>query len=243
MKRAILRRNFHHRRREGFTLLELVIAIPLVAMVILSIFAAIRVAAKHRESIEAAVEPSRTADLAFELIRKDLENARPVSTANAVALAAGFIGNHVLNGSDSMDYLQMFTTAQGPEHMTGDGDVRRVEYIIPDELRDGQKVLIRRVVHNLTANPLPQGDDEILIRDIKGFELIYYDGANEPVAFWDTSTSTSVPTQANVLPVMVHVTIQFDRPIGNAGEVKRFTFSRWLPVPCGVAQQSTVSGF
>src|SRR4051812_18647482 len=102
MKRANLRR-----RRDGFTLLELLIALPLVALVILSLFAAIRIATRHRESVEAAVEPSRTADLAFELIRKDLENARPVSTANAVALAAGFTGKHVLQGSDPIDYMQM----------------------------------------------------------------------------------------------------------------------------------------
>lgn len=234
--------HFPRRPRLAFTLLELLVALSLVALVSIMIFGSLRVAFLQRDAAEAAVEPSRTADLAFELIRKDFENARPVSTAVGNALAAGFTGQHVVNGNDSADYVMMFTTAPGPQHYSGDGDVRRVEYIIPDELRDGQKVLIRRVLGNLTANPLPQGDDEILIRDIKSFELVYYDGANEPQYFWDTSSNSSVPTQVNTLPVMVQVTIAIDRPIGKNGDMKRYRFSRWLPMPCGVPQTSTVNG-
>jgi prepilin-type N-terminal cleavage/methylation domain-containing protein len=226
--------------RRGFTLIELLVALSLASLVVLSIFASLHTAFMQKETSEAAVEPSRTADLAFELIRRDLENARPVSTAVGNALAQGFIGNHVISGG-TFDYLMMFTTAPGLQHQNGDGDVRRVEYIIPDELRDGQKVLIRRVVHNLTANPLPQGDDEIMIRGITGFELVYFDGLNEPAYFWDTSSTTSVPTQANTLPVMVQVTICFERPVGKNGEIKKWRFSRWLPVPCGVPQVNTSS--
>src|SRR5689334_17853212 len=63
--------------RGGFTLLELLVAIMLMVIVVMSLAASIRIGFKARDSAESAVEPGRTAELAFEVIRGDLESAAP----------------------------------------------------------------------------------------------------------------------------------------------------------------------
>ena len=68
-------KSFSTSRRGGFTLIELIVAMGMVAILSVSLYASLRIAFRARESAEKAIEPARTAELAMEFIRSDLQNA------------------------------------------------------------------------------------------------------------------------------------------------------------------------
>lgn len=225
-------RSAFRRPRRAFTLLELLAAIGLVALVGVSLFASLRIAVKTRDSAEATVEPQRTADLAFEMIRKDLENAVPPTGR----LAGIFQGQDLTdNRGREADSALFFTTAPGPEHVNGDGDIRRVQYVVV-EGTEGEFFLVRRIIHNLLSQYEPPADEEIILRNVGGFNLRFWDGTiGDWSLLWDSSQ------QDNNLPMVVEVTLTLDRPmtINGVTEVVPRQFVRCVQIPCAVATQNT----
>src|SRR5438477_863076 len=63
--------------RKGFTLLELILAMTCACMLAVTLYASLRIGIKSRDHAEAAVEPARQAQVALELIGRDLESALP----------------------------------------------------------------------------------------------------------------------------------------------------------------------
>jgi len=74
--------------RRAFTLIELLIAMAMVGIVALSLFASLGIAFKNKAAAERSVEPSRTVSLAMDLICKDLESTLPPGGS----LQNGFLG-------------------------------------------------------------------------------------------------------------------------------------------------------
>jgi prepilin-type N-terminal cleavage/methylation domain-containing protein len=66
--------------RGGFTLIELLLAMTLIVIVAATLFVSMSIAFKATSAADRALEPSRTADLAMELISSDLQNAVPPNT-------------------------------------------------------------------------------------------------------------------------------------------------------------------
>jgi prepilin-type N-terminal cleavage/methylation domain-containing protein len=225
-------------RSRGFTLIELLLASVLVSVAAIMMFSALRTAVAARDACARTTEPTRTGDLAFEIIRKDFENAVPPTGI----LAAAFTGNDYPDDrGGEADEVTFFTTAPGPQHVSGDGEVRRVQYYItsPDGPQ-GERVLVRKVVHDLLAQEEPPGDEEIVLRGIAGFSLQYYDTtAAGLVTSWDSTQ------RENALPTMVQVGIDIERPDPTlpAGSPPRvFRFTRHVQISCAVATQSNVQG-
>jgi prepilin-type N-terminal cleavage/methylation domain-containing protein len=67
--------NFAGRKRGGFTFIELILALAMAAVLAMAWYATVRGAFKAQETAEATIAPSRTADLAMELIASDLQDA------------------------------------------------------------------------------------------------------------------------------------------------------------------------
>jgi type II secretory pathway pseudopilin PulG len=235
------RRTRPPRRRRppaAFTLIELLLAASLVAVVAVTMFAALRTAVQARDACDRATEPVRTADLAFEVIRKDFENAVPPTGV----LAQTFTGNDYTDdrGRDA-DTVTLFTTAPGPQHVAGDGEVRKVQYyVVSPDGPQGERVLVRKVIHNLLAPQEPAGDEEVVLRGVAGFDLQYFDSTTAaPVTSWDSSQ------RDNAMPPMVQVGIDLERPDPSlpAGSPLRLVrFTRHVLIPCAVAQPSNVQG-
>lgn len=76
----------------GFTLLELLVALMIAAIIIGSISASLAVAFKARESAERVIEPGRTFALATEILRADFEAAIPPNTSTATATTGAGAG-------------------------------------------------------------------------------------------------------------------------------------------------------
>lgn len=222
--------------RAAFTLIELLVASALVGLVAVSLFASLRLAMQAKDAAERKVEPGRTADIAFEVIRRDLENAVPPTGI----IASTVTGGDYLDGRGREgDTILLFTTAPGPQHVSGDGEVRRVEYLVlaaeGQDAAAGEYLLVRRVIHNLTSPTEPPPEDEVLIRGVGGFNLRYYDGTSW-LDWWDSTQYN------NALPTLMEVAISVDRPNPNDGPnapPRTHRFTRLVQLPCAVPQPAT----
>jgi len=215
----------------GFTLLELLVAITLVTIVTISLFSSLQIAFRAKATAEAAVEPSRTAELTVELLRADLEGALP---ANGI-LAGGFIGtdNQDDRGLDS-DQLDFYTNAEAPDHGQAMGDAKHVQLLVVSEAdlmpqnQPGNTMpgrlppigpvgptasatggmryyLVRRVWTNLLSQVDSDPDEEILCRGVQSFNLRYFDGTD----WQDSWDSTQL---GNIIPNAVQLYMEIERP-------------------------------
>ena len=236
-------------RAAGFTLLELLVALAMVAIVAVSMYSSLRVAFKAKAGAEIAVAPSRISELAMEFLRADIvcamaptsnsigfastsTAATATATANAsqsstvpLSLAGSFIGIDSKDdrGHDGDDVV-FYTTSDGPEHVVGDGEIKMVELavITPDGTSD--HVLVRRVTRNLLSPQQVTPDDEVICRHVSSFNLRYYDGTS-----WQDSWDST--QQYNELPAAVEVTLELE-PLNGDLNSPPLRFTRIFPVPC-----------
>jgi prepilin-type N-terminal cleavage/methylation domain-containing protein len=278
-------RSFPFRRRPAFTLLELLISLAIVSGLTVALFNDLQLGFRARTSGEAAVEPARTAEGAMDFLRLDLESALPpnagaadttgisgqtTSTSTTGIFQGSFEGNTATDerGHES-DVLDFYTTADGPEHLDGNGDVKSVELAV--EASGNDHVLVRRVIRNLMAENPPNADEEVICRGVSAFRLEYFDGT-EWQPSWDSteitdqtssttgttgttgtsatsssSTSNAGSTQSGPLPSAVRVTLELERPQAD-GQVRTFRFVRCFQLSCtttipGQSNTSTGQGF
>jgi len=196
------RKENHSRGRrchtDGFTLLEMLVSLAIASMLAVTLFTSLHVAFKARESAETSLDPMRTVEAAFQIIRGDLEAAQPPRGT----LASTFVGNDQTGdkGTDA-DYLGFYAAAVAPEHVAGNGEVKKVEYTATIPRGSLQNCLVRDVTSNLLSQVQVAPDEEVLIRGVAGFNLRYYDGQ-----VWQDNWDSSQLGQ--ILPSAVEVTIQ-----------------------------------
>ena len=95
------------RRARGFTLLELLIAITIAALVAGSLYSGLRIGFRAQANAESSVEPIRTAELAMGLLRPDIESAVPATgTLQGAFIATDSTGQ----GGLPADTLDFYTT-------------------------------------------------------------------------------------------------------------------------------------
>jgi prepilin-type N-terminal cleavage/methylation domain-containing protein len=219
------------RRARAFTLLELLVALTMTAIIAGSLYSGLRTAFRARTSAEAAVEPVRTAGLTMGLLRADIESALP---ARGV-LAGPFVGvDGTGEGGQPADTLEFFTvgdpgdsvvpSAQGAA--TGAGEARKVQIgvVSAPAVGGSEQVLVRRVTTNLLSNVTPEPYEEVLCRGVRAVNVRYFDG----LVWQDNWDSTQYD---NNIPSAVEVTIELQRA-GVDGQVKVMRFPRVFLLAC-----------
>ncbi len=216
------------RRRGGFTLLELVIAMGMVAVLAVSLYASLRIGFKAQASSEAAVEPARTASLALDLIQQDLANS--LTPNNLAGNFEGTSGTDDRNKED--DDINFYSTTDSPQHATANGEIKNVELTVIEPQNSSDHVLVRRVARNLP--PLNQEtetpDVEVICRNVGAFSVQYWDGTE-----WDQTWDST--QEDNQLPVAVEVMLELDRPDATSpGGMRATQYTRIFPLSCSYAQ-------
>jgi type II secretion system protein J len=222
----------------GFTLLELILAMALVAIISVSLYASLAIAWRAKRTAEEAVRPARASILAADLVCQDLESALPPTGI----LAGPFIGTQQ-NGTSAgsaMDLLDFYCVGedappaqQNQPLMEG---IRHVELSVRTDV--DPPVLVRRVTRNLLATTQDDAAEEILCRGVRSFALRYFDG-NTWSDEWDSTTAD------NVLPTAVELTleIQSDPSLtaAQAQDAPITRITRLVPLTCGRAADQTDS--
>jgi type II secretion system protein J len=210
------------RRQPAFTLLELLVATAMTAVLAGSLYATLQSAFKARQSALAAVEQVRRAELALELIRADVESA----VVPKDILAGAFVGEDTTDGTGRpSDALVLHCVADGALNKEGTGDIRMVEFACePDENGEGL-ILLRRVSVHLLATRVEEPTEEVLCHDVRSFSLRYFDGLDW-LDRWDSAM------QDNALPLAVEVTLELLGEDGRGTDEGGYWASRVFQVPC-----------
>jgi prepilin-type N-terminal cleavage/methylation domain-containing protein len=242
------------RGSRGFTLLEVVLALGMVAVLAVSLYTSLHIAFGAQSSADAALEPPRTAELALDFIQNDFQNSLPPNTngqtyntvavsptmqslysgittstgAEETVLCGNFEGIQAQgeNGQEADDVV-FFSTVDAGKHIDANGEIKQIEYAV-QRGTDGQYELVRRIGRNLISGEQIQPDQEVLCRGVSSFTIAYSTGSE----WQDTWDSTQ---EDNDLPAAVQITLVLERPGANGREPQTHTYSRIITLPCSTA--------
>ena len=208
-------------RRDGFTLLELLLALSISGLVAVSLFTSMSIAFRARRAAHADLEPSRNAELAMQIVRENLESALPPrgTLASAFWSTDGVDGR----GLDSDD-VTFSAATPGPLHVSGTGDVKRVVLAVLKMQGTGEHVLVRRIYGNQLSPVLVDPDDEVLCRNVGSFNLRFFDG----FLWWDTWDAA---LEGNEVPTAVEVTLELE-PTSGGTDAPWPRFVRVIQLSC-----------
>ncbi len=197
----------------GFTLLEMLLAIGISALVLVVINSVLFAALNLRQATAETVDAASPVDFAVNFLKRDLQNCvAPTNASPTAVLSGGFrVGDIVSTGSSEPVSIEMCTASGALSDNLPWGDVQRVTYELkaPATMGADGRDLYRTVTRNLLSTTTPDVDDQLVLSGVQSIKFSCYDGALWN-ATWDTTSQASVNTN---LPVAVRVDIQM---VGNA---------------------------
>jgi type II secretion system protein J len=198
---------------QGFTLVEVILAMAICAIVLVAINAVFATAVRLRDRTSAGVDENLPSERTLEMLRRDLKGAVGPRGflagdfkcgAQAMGTSMGLSGEA---GGAGLD----FVTATGRITDTAPwGDLQEVVYELkaPSDRNQSGMDLVRCVNPNLLATTTQVPDYQPLMSHIETVEFDCYDGSQWRNT-WDTSTGDTN------LPVAVRIRI---RRVANQGE-------------------------
>ncbi len=208
----------------AFTLVEMILAIGIAAMVLIAVNAVFFTALRVRDAASDAVDAAAPVDQAVITIRRDLQCAvtpKPNGdSASAVTdtLSGDFkVGSVTSPGINEVVAAEIYTATGALSDNAPWGDIQRVTYELKNSTSGGQGMdLYRSVARNLLTETTPDVEDQLMLSGVESVKFSCYDGA-EWSDTWDTTDPTSVSTN---LPLAVRVDIQ---PAGGGAK-------NWQPI-------------
>jgi type II secretion system protein J len=200
--------------QRGFTLLELLLAVLVFAIVLAAIHTVFFSAFKLRQRTTDAIERSLPLQQTLAIIKRDLANLVPPggplsgalqSTPTITTNASGVN----ISGSLSRQNGPQFYTAVGiVDDNAPWGEIERVSYhLAPPTNKAPGMDLIRSVARNLLPVAQDQTEDQFLMSGVDAINFQYYSGT----AWQDTWDSTQMDTMTgltNNLPSAIKVELQ-----------------------------------
>ena len=181
----------------GFTLLELILAIALMDVIAVVLYSSMHIAFKTKASCQASLKPYQSVTPIFEFIRKDLTSAMQPDGI----LAGVFVGEDVpYNNLQDADTLSFYSAAYQPKVGEITSNVIYVEYGLENDYERDQIVIKRFTNKNILSPTAVDPEEEVIGRNIAGFDVQYYDGTTW-LETWDSSE------QDGTLPWGVQITI------------------------------------
>ena len=197
------------KRAPAFTLIELLMALAICAVLLTAIYGVFSRAIHMRDNATHRTREVRVRAHAAGMIRNDLRNA----LVSGGTLAATLQGSSESHGSGFPGYLKFTaTTARDAEDELG-GDVQEIEYYIArDNEAVDQKagVLVRTINRDLLNTVKQTAVEERVLAGVEAMEVSFYSASA-----W--KTSWEVTTDSKTLPEAVRVTIQ---PVADANGIK-----------------------
>ncbi len=182
----------------GFTLIEMLLALAVSAIVLAGIGGVFFSAMRLRERTTALVDGAAPLQQALGFIRRDLKGALPPSGVLAADFRSGSQGS---SGVALNYWIQFSTTTATIGARAPYGDIQDVLY----ELRDPEvrtngagKDLIRSTSRNLLSTMTMEWTDKPILANVESLEFACFDGIQWRES-WDTSvTDTNLPTAVRV---------------------------------------------
>lgn len=191
------RANNPRNRAAGFTLLEVILAVMVTAIVTAGLFASMSGVFKTRRQVEDHLSGRDASRAAVTLIRQDLQCVPPAGGR----ISGVFIGEDE-TGMNSVDTDTLtYVTANPALGSDQDfADLRQVELRLLESSEDPDHyVLARLVTGNLLATTTPEPSLQVLARRVVSMDVQYYDGG-EWLDEWDsTELDNEIPAAVQVV--------------------------------------------
>lgn len=191
----------------AFTLIEVILAIGVAAIVLITISTVFFAAIRLRDATQNMVDNARPVDLALAVMKRDLECVVTPTNNTTKILSGDFrVGDITSSGNNEPVSIEMFTATGQMTAKEPWGDIQKVTYELRDPTsRNSQgKDLFRSVTRNLLSPTPPQPDDQWMMSGIQSISFSCYDG----VQWWNTWDTTGQVSDNTNLPVAVRVDIQ-----------------------------------
>jgi prepilin-type N-terminal cleavage/methylation domain-containing protein len=209
------RPSIKHETASAFTLVEVMLALAVSAIVLAAIGGVFFSAMRLRERTMAALDETTPINQALAIIRSDLRGALPPGGVLAGPFKDGAVDDIAGTGFG----LQFCTTTGHLSLKAPWGDVQQVIYEVRDSPQPSGrpgKNLTRNVTRNLLATTVVDSQDQVLLSNVQSVNFSCYDGIDWRDS-WDTTLSDTN------LPTAVRVRIQLAS--NNAGDARN-----WQPL-------------
>ena len=185
-----------YRKSQAFTLMEVMLAVAVCAVVLVAINGVFFSALRLRARTSAALDDSASIELALSVMRRDL--------ANAVApggVLAGTLQSGVVSGTLSENNgIELYTSTGLTSEADSFGDIQRVTYQLqppanPTSARGND------LIRGTTRNLLSVSDEEEyrwLLGGIEQLEFAYFDGSTWQPSWDSTLGATNLPSAIRV---------------------------------------------
>lgn len=186
--------------RQAFTLIEILLAVAIFAIVLVAINTVFFSALHLRTTTARALDESAPLQQALTLLRRDLLGAVPPGGTLARDFKSGAIGSGlgVANSTAASAGLEIHTSTGVLNDDVPWGDTQKVTYQLrepQDRTRATGKDLIRSVTRNLLPTAEEEPVEQWLMGDVETLEFACYNGTDWRET-WDTSLGDSGLPQA-----------------------------------------------
>jgi type II secretion system protein J len=227
----------------GFTLLELLIAVSIFAIVLAAINSVFYAAMRLERTASRSVEEAQPLEQTVSLIKRDLQAivapggvlAGPLQPAAAAASSGGNNANMIPAGAvatgggmGQQGSTVIYTASGALEEVMPWGDIQQVTYYLkaPIDRSALGSDLVRSINRNLLGTLQAQPLEQTLMGGVQRFQFSFFDGLNW-LETWDTTTPNATTGATNTLPRAIKV--QIDLAV-NRGELARAPVQILVPV-------------
>ena len=206
------------RSKFGFTLVEMILAIGVAALVLVAVNAVLFTALHLREVTTDVVDAATPVDQTFTFLRRDLQCVVTPTNGTSKVLSGSFrVGTVNSTGISEPVAAEMFTATGALSASAPWADIQRVTYELKNSTAvSGQRDLYRSVTRNLLSISTLDVTDQLMLSGVESVKFSGYDGSRWNDT-WDTSDVTSLNTN---LPLAVKVEIKLAGADKNAGPIQ-----------------------
>jgi type II secretion system protein J len=218
-------------KMHAFTLIEMILAIGVAALVLIAINAVLFASLRLRDTTADTVDAASPVDQTVSFLRRDLECVVTPTNGTSKVLSGDFkVGTIISPGVPEPVAIEMFTATGALSENAPWADIQRVTYELKpsDDRSAAGKNLVRSVSRNLLTMTTPDVEDQLMLTGVENIKFSCFDGSQWQDT-WDTTGVTSVSTN---LPLAVRVDIQMAAN-PNAGPIE-------LLVPIDSQQRTNV---
>jgi len=193
----------------AFTLIEMILAIGVAAIVLIAVNAVLFTALHLRNVTTDAVEAAAPVDTAMTFLKRDLACTVTPTNGTSKYLSGSFrVGSLNSAGIAGPVAIEFYTATGALGANAPWADIQRVTYELKNSTEvSGRRDLYRSVSRNLlSTTATPDVADQLMLSGVDNVKFSCYDGAQWQET-WDTSDATSLNTN---LPLAVRVDIQMN---------------------------------
>jgi general secretion pathway protein J len=204
--------------RRGLTLIEVMVAMVIIAIVSTLIYTGFVQTARNKERVESELAREHEIRSGLDRIVRELQMAYVSAQINPSPALQ--VVNTCFVGSDFMAGSRIDFTSFSHQRLYRDAhesDQNELSYYLGDDPHDpGVKSLIRREQRRIDDDPRKGGEAAVLIANVRKFELGYLEPlTGQWLTTWDT---TQAAMQPNRLPTQVRIKLTVPSIRGRTSE-------------------------